>query len=882
MAQLETKLVATLIDRISGPANKAAHALKGVASATNQKVGGVFSGINRELGYTNRALDNMRGRMVDSVAQLYILKNALAAPIKAAATFEDRLVDIGQKAGKTREEMKRVGEEISRIAKSTTRSQQEVADAMDNLVGRGLNFDTAFKALPTIGKAATAYKAEIDDMASTSMALMDNFKVKAEQLPEVIDRLSQASKAGAFELKNMAKEFPQLLAIGQMRGMTGVIGATQIATALQVVQKGAGTPEQAATNLRNVLQKMDFEETRNKFGAAAMKRDALAHRTSLADAPDFVKRALATNFAGMKAKEVKEVEGVYKAQWLKGELLKRARLGESPIEAIRSVTRDVIGADKLDAMVARMQKAGKSADDIAKALIEAKINGISVSDLFADSEAQAGIASLVANVKLYNDILTDVDKNSKGAVDRDLKDRAQTTGDAFRRLTNAFDAFNTAVGDALAPALTPLTEALEGVTTWLKDLTKAHPILVRNVTLGTAAFMGLSAALISARWAFLGLRAAGLAFIATPLGATLTAIGAAVLLIWTNWDKVKEILPNVTKRFEETVSWMKEHWDELPGKVWKVAVAIKDKLLNTDWIQVGRDMISGLWDGMKEWLNKILTGVGDFVGKVKGLLTGGGAASLSGGDGAAAGSAIASASRAGGGGGASALDGVGIPQTPRAGRYSAADAAALIRRVGGRPEEARVLGAISQPKSRGNPYAHNPNARTGDNSYGLWQINMLGRMGPQRRRMFGLRSNADLFNPEVNARVALKMHRMARSFRDWSTYRHGAHRRYLGPASGGARAEGGPVHAGQSYVVGEQGWEIFKPRQSGEIVNQKQLAAEGRNAAHGGQTIHFAPTIHVNGAQDAQLVANQVERHIRNKLGSIFRGSHSDVGFAPV
>jgi hypothetical protein len=61
----------------------------------------------------------------------------------------------------------------------------------------------------------------------------------------VIDRLSQASKAGAFELKNMAKEFPQLLAIGQMRGMTGVIGATQIATALQVVQKGAGTPELA-------------------------------------------------------------------------------------------------------------------------------------------------------------------------------------------------------------------------------------------------------------------------------------------------------------------------------------------------------------------------------------------------------------------------------------------------------------------------------------------------------------------------------------------------------------------------------------------------------------------------------------------------------------
>jgi len=44
-------------------------------------------------------------------------------------------------------------------------------------------------------------------------------------------------------------------------------------------------------------------------------------------------------------------------------------------------------------------------------------------------------------------------------------------------------------------------------------------------------------------------------------------------------------------------------------------------------------------------------------------------------------------------------------------------------------------------------------------------------------------------------------------------------------------ARGGPIHTGQSYIVGEQGWEIFKPRQSGQIVNQKQLAAEGRTRA---------------------------------------------------
>jgi hypothetical protein len=324
----------------------------------------------------------------------------------------------------------------------------------------------------------------------------------------------------------------------------------------------------------------------------------------------------------------------------------------------------------------------------------------------------------------------------------------------------------------------------------------------------------------------------------------------------------------------------------------------KEKLLNTDRIQVGRDMISSLWSGMKELLNKILAG----VGKVTGLVVDSASASTGGGGGGY--TAAAERMRRMSIGGASGarrlarpvasvhrhaapavrrrLRAPGGARPSVGGRYSAADAAALIRRVGGTAAEARILGAISQPESGGNPRAHNRNARTDDNSYGLWQINMLGRMVPQRRRRFGISSNADLFNLEVNARIALKMHRMARSFRDWSTFRNGRHLRYLAAASGGTRARGGPVHAVQSYVVGEQGWEIYRPSKSGEIVSQKQLAAESRNAAHGGQTIHFAPTIHFNGATDPQQVANQVERHIRSKLGLIFRGSHSDIGFAPI
>lgn len=92
----------------------------------------------------------------------------------------------------------------------------------------------------------------------------------------------------------------------------------------------------------------------------------------------------------------------------------------------------------------------------------------------------------------------------------------------------------------------------------------------------------------------------------------------------------------------------------------------------------------------------------------------------------------------------------------------------------------RTMAAIAMAESGGNPSAHNPIPP--DNSYGLWQINMLGSLGPARRKEFGLASNSDLFNPAVNARVAAKITK-TQGLSAWSTYTNGAYKRYLGSAT---------------------------------------------------------------------------------------------------
>ncbi len=88
--------------------------------------------------------------------------------------------------------------------------------------------------------------------------------------------------------------------------------------------------------------------------------------------------------------------------------------------------------------------------------------------------------------------------------------------------------------------------------------------------------------------------------------------------------------------------------------------------------------------------------------------------------------------------------------------------------------------AIGMAESGGNAGEVNNNPGTGDLSYGDWQINMLGAMGPERRAQYGLSSNDALLDPYTNARVAYAMSNGGQNFQPWSTYKSGAYKQYLG------------------------------------------------------------------------------------------------------
>lgn len=100
---------------------------------------------------------------------------------------------------------------------------------------------------------------------------------------------------------------------------------------------------------------------------------------------------------------------------------------------------------------------------------------------------------------------------------------------------------------------------------------------------------------------------------------------------------------------------------------------------------------------------------------------------------------------------------------------SATELKDVLYEAGFRGKDLVEAWGTAMKESTGRPFAHNKNSNTGDNSYGLFQINMIGSLGPARRDQYKLKTNSDLFDPLTNAKIA---YQMSDGGKDWSAW-HG-------------------------------------------------------------------------------------------------------------
>ena len=103
----------------------------------------------------------------------------------------------------------------------------------------------------------------------------------------------------------------------------------------------------------------------------------------------------------------------------------------------------------------------------------------------------------------------------------------------------------------------------------------------------------------------------------------------------------------------------------------------------------------------------------------------------------------------------------------------------LLIAVGFEGTALKTAWAIAKRESNGRPLAYNGNRNTGDSSYGIFQINMLGNLGVARKEKFDLRSNILLFDPVINAEITYYMTNGGTNWSAWKGLTQRAKEFYL-------------------------------------------------------------------------------------------------------
>lgn len=471
-----------------------------------------------------RGLKNNLAGLANFARKIGVLGAAIGAlsflgPIQEAAAFQQKLLDIAGTAELSgRAAFAFVDETQAKyeaLALKIGQVSATVADGAGQMIAAGVDAGMISRNIETIGKSATSANSEFADMAGVATSLLKTLAVPETELEGALAGLVVAGKQGAFELKDMARYFPQLT--GHMRkfGIVGREASDQIASMLQIAKMGTADPSQAATNLNNFLSKALAPVTQKNFKDLGVDIEAV-----MMDAA---------------AKGINPIEAMLQ------------KIGK-----LTGVSTDVIGS-----YMARAKKNGLEGAD-ALAFVREQLESIGAAgklgELFGDQQVLDFLLPMMANLEEYKRIKSEVGAATGAVIDADFE--TQMAG-INRQLITLREIGTQAVrmtGMAFAEWLPAINGWLMEALRWVRELDQSSGGMVKRLlSFSGAGLLAVSAlgtlgivlpivgAGLSAMLALLGV-------ILSPIGLFVAAIAGGAAFIWKNWDRYGERVMRLWER----------------------------------------------------------------------------------------------------------------------------------------------------------------------------------------------------------------------------------------------------------------------------------------------------------------------------------------------
>ncbi|MGS1061328.1 phage tail tape measure protein [Burkholderia glumae] len=433
------------------------------------------------------ALREQRQTLSSEMLGTYATAVATAAPVigavKRAANFEAGLRDIAITGNLTRDEEFQIGETMRQAAVTTSQGHDAILEGVGTLVAAGMDAREAGRKSSLLGRVATATNADMKDLAGMVYSFTETLGIKGNAaLKEAFNRAAYGGKLGRFELKDMAKALPEMTAAFAAKGIKGQDALTQIIASLEVGREGAGSGDEAVTNLRNWLSHMNAKTT-----IVAYKKAGVDYQKSMSNL----------------------VAGGYSSY--EGSLL---------------IAQKFI-ASRGDAFMKQWKTAGAKGDEEAQRKL---MESFGLNDVFQDIQTINHLLAMRQGWDKYQQDKKEMGgKQALSTIDRDYARRAELATVSWGRFRTQIADFGIKVGNALLPTLTDLMNAVTPLIQRIGQFAAAHPGLIRGAVGFASAIVGMKVATLGAGW-ILNF------FFKSPLnmvGTALTTVGAKWTLFRT-------------------------------------------------------------------------------------------------------------------------------------------------------------------------------------------------------------------------------------------------------------------------------------------------------------------------------------------------------------
>lgn len=492
MSTLTSQLVIELLDRVTAPARQAANALAGISNTIREANGQPITfgdRLHAAITRNDRALASARGGLVDAVASFYALRQAIGAPIEAAAAFESAMADVVKVVDfPTPEAFQQFQQDLFALSREIPIAVTGLADIAAAAGQAGIAGQDLIRFTDAAARIGVAFDIGADQAGGAMANLMTALGLSIEETVSLADAMNHLSNSQASTAADILDVVQRVGAQATLFGFT----AEQTSAFASAMLAAGAQSEVAATSFRN----MGAALTRGAAATAA-QREAFAQLGLDAEA---VARSMQEN-------AVETTIDVLR------------RIGELPREMQAAVSSQLFGneARALGPLLTSL------------ALVEETLGMVGDQALYAGSafaEFEARNTTFEANMQRFGNVLTQLQVSIGNAL-----------MPAITRLAEAITPLITALAD-LASAYPEVTTAVVGATAAVIAFRGAIAALRFAGLVGRGGMLSLIAlgyntigrAAIGARTAaanMIGLQSALAAMAGQPLGA-LGRIGAGL------------------------------------------------------------------------------------------------------------------------------------------------------------------------------------------------------------------------------------------------------------------------------------------------------------------------------------------------------------------